>query len=110
MVSDQSNVESIVAMELYIYANGMSTRSRRRRDSHPLREGGRDMVDAIGLLSNSAYSSRLRRFTLGDSKEQSVGEVSYKIHCQNTLAGFCRLGPDSTFRKFRWPKTELPRK
>ena len=52
------------------------------------------MVDAIYLLSDSAYYSRWGMFTLGDGKEQSVGEVSYKIHWRNTLAALCRRGPD----------------
>ena len=54
------------------------------------------MVDAICLLSDSAHYSRLEMFTLGDGKEQSVGEVSYKVHWRNTLAALCRRGPDST--------------
>jgi len=35
MVSDQSDVEPIVAMELYIYQMGISTRSRRERGYSP---------------------------------------------------------------------------
>jgi hypothetical protein len=54
------------------------------------------MVGAICLLSDSAHYSRWGMLTLGDGKEQSVGEVSYKIHTRNTLAALCRRGPDST--------------